>query len=113
MGVHQLSRYSFTVGYTADDKFQLSDREPLRFKELADTITHTVLEGDTLFTLAAANYAGLPRPAGLWWVIADFQPSPIIDPTLALSVGRLLFIPSVRTVTEDVFSSARRDEAVL
>jgi hypothetical protein len=43
--------------------------------------------------------------------IADFQPDPVHDPTLSLDLGRVLFIPSVRVVTEEVFAEARRQEA--
>lgn len=32
------------------------------------------------------------------------------DPTLSLNLGRVLSIPSVRVVTEEVFSEARRQE---
>ena len=46
--------------------------------------------------------------AALWWVIADFQPEPVHDPTRALEVGRVMFIPSERTLVEEVFSSRRR-----
>jgi hypothetical protein len=96
-----------------DDKerLYLTDVEPYRFQSLPDNRQHVVQEGDTLFTLAALYFAPLPRPAGLWWVIADFQPDPIHDPTLSLDLGRELVIPSVRTVVEDVFSESRRDEA--
>ncbi len=44
-------------------------------------------------------------------LIADFQPDPIHDPTLSLEVGRVLVVPSLRTVTEEVFSEKRRQEA--
>ena len=43
-------------------------------------------------------------------MIADFQPGPIHDPTLALDVGRALVIPSVRVVTEEILSEQRRQE---
>ena len=113
MAVHRLSRYSFTAGYQEDEVFQLSDREPYRFKQFVDNVTHTVSAGDTLFTLAAKHYVGMTRPAGLWWAIADFQPDPIIDPTIGLAIGRILFIPSTRTLIEEVFSPQRRTEARL
>jgi len=111
MAVHRLSRYSFTSGLDKDDVFQLTDREPFRYAQYPDTILHTVKTSDTLFTLAAKFYAGAPRPAGLWWVLADFQPDPIIDPTLSLALGRTIFIPSLRTVTEEVFATDRRAES--
>lgn len=82
--------------------------EPYRFAEFPDTTEHVVREGDTLFTIAGHYYKSLPRGCGLWWVIADFQPDPIHDPTLELDVGRVLLIPSIRTLTEEIFSERRR-----
>ena len=77
----------------------------------ADNRQHVVKEGETLFSLAGRYFAPLPRPAGLWWVIADFQPDPVQDPTLSLDVGRVVVVPSLRTVTELIFSETRRREA--
>lgn len=103
------SRHMFTIGVKDDsDRLFLTDRTPFVFRTLADTIIHTVKQGETLFTLAGRFYAPMPRPAGLWWVIADFQPSPIHDPTLMLTISRTLFIPSIRTVLEGILSERRR-----
>ena len=73
-------------------------------------ISLDVKEGETLYSLAGRYFAPLPRPAGLWWIIADFQPDPIHDPTLALDVGRALVVPSVRVVTEEILSEQRRQQ---
>lgn len=102
------SRHSFTFG-TRDDggRLFLTEREPYRFRELPDTRRHTVVQGDALWGLAGRYFAPLPRACGFWWVIADFQPDPIIDPTLALEPGRVLLIPSLRVLT-DVVLGARR-----
>jgi len=89
----------------------LTEREPFRFQALPDNRVHIVKEGDTLFTIAGRYFAPLPRPAGLWWVIADFQPEPVHDPTLPLELGRAILIPSVRIVTEVILSEARREDA--
>ena len=106
------SRYGFALGVRDEDgMLALTDREPYRYRAHADNRTHLVVQGDTLWALAGRYFAPLPRPAGLWWVIADFQPDPIHDPTLALEVGRVLVVPSLRTVTEEVFSEKRRQEA--
>lgn len=128
MPPRRFSRHTFTLGYTPDDadddvacfeapwpgrtagKLQLTEREPFRFRELPDNRLHRVQQGDTLFTLAARYFGTMPRPAGLWWVIADFQPQPITDPTVRLRPGALIAIPSIRTVQEDIFSEARRRE---
>lgn len=86
----------------------LSDREPFRFRLFADTRIHAVKEGETLFTLAGRYFRPRPRAAGFWWVIAEFQPDPILDPTLALEPGRRLHIPSVRVLDEEILSERRR-----
>lgn len=106
------SRHQFTSGVTDDDgAWFLNDRERFPFRDYRDNRVHVVREGDTLFSLAGIYFRGLTRPCGLWWVIADFQPDPIHDPTLALQPGRALFIPSTRTVVEDVFNRRRYVEA--
>lgn len=103
------SRYTFaTAVRDADGDLVLYGEEPYRFREFTDNREHVVREGDTLFSLAASYFTGIPRPDGLWWVIADFQPAPIHDPTIELEIGRVLIIPSLRTVQEEIFSERRR-----
>ena len=111
MPPRRFSRYTFAEA-TVDDvgALVLSEPEPFRFQALDDNRQHRVLEGDDLFTLAGRYFQPLQRPSGLWWIIADFQPDPILDPTLRLEVGRMLWIPSVRTVTELIFNESRRGE---
>jgi hypothetical protein len=105
------SRYTFSLGFFDDDeRLSVTEYEPFRFQLLTDNQQHVVQEGDTLFSLAGRYLAPLPRAAGLWWILADFQPDPILDPTLLLEVGRTLVIPSVRTVTELIFAEDRRQE---
>ncbi|MCL2726446.1 MAG: hypothetical protein FWD69_18660 [Polyangiaceae bacterium] len=103
------SRHSFTLG-VLDERGRrfLTEREPYPFHEHTDTRVHVVTQGDTLAGLAGRYFAPLPRACGFWWVLADFQPDPIIDPTLALDVGRRLFIPSLRVLTDVIFSEQRR-----
>jgi hypothetical protein len=112
MPPRRFSRYTFSAALLDDaGRLVLTDREPFRFRAFPDNRQHVVQEGETLFSLAGRYFAPLPRASGLWWVIADFQPDPVHDPTLALDPGRLVFIPSVRVVTEEVFSEARRQDA--
>ncbi len=111
MPPRQYSRYTFSTAVPDEEgRLYLTPRVPFRFRVLSDTVLHVVGDGDTLHALAARAYAGVPRPAGLWWVIADFQPDPILDPTITLAAGSTLFIPSLRCVQELVFSEARRGE---
>ena len=90
-----------------DERLFLSDRVPFPYTDLPDNRVHTVTQGDTLHRLAARYFSSLGElpilsAATLWWVIADFQPTPIHDPTLSLVPGEQLIIPSVRTVQERV-----------
>ena len=106
------SRHSFTVGLRDDEgRLYLSERVPFGYRDFPDSRVHIVSEADSLFTLAGRYFEPLPRACGLWWVIADFQPDPIFDPTLALDVGRRMVIPSVRVVTDVILADSRRSEA--
>ncbi len=112
MPPRRFSRPTFCSGILDEEgRLCLTEREPYRYRALPDNRQHVVKTGETLFALAGRYFASLPRPAGLWWVIADFQPDPIHDPTLTLEPGRALVIPSLRTVLEEIFSESRRDEA--
>ena len=112
MSLHVYSRYTFCeVLRTDEGALFLSMREPYRYRDLPDNRVHTVTGGQSLDHIADKYFHPLPRAAGLWWIIADFQPEPMYDPTLLLSPGTELIIPSVRTVVELIFSEARRKEA--
>lgn len=105
------SRHTFATSTRDDEgRVYLSDPKPFLYRELADTRQHVVAEGDTLFSLARIYFRGIERPDGLWWVIADFQPDPILDPTVKLEIGSVVHVPSLRTVVEEVFSERRRRE---
>jgi hypothetical protein len=82
------SRHSFALGVPDElGRRFLSEREPYRFKEHTDTRVHVVAQGDSLEGLAGRYFAPLPRACGFWWVLADFQPDPIVDPTLGARRG--------------------------
>lgn len=112
MPPRKYSRHSFTSAITTSGEQLLSDPEPFKFEDLEDNRTVIVSGGDTLFTLAYQYFQGLPDPALLWWIIADFQPTPIHDPTIELAPGEVIVIPSLQTVLKRVFSETdRRVEA--
>lgn len=107
----RLSRHLFTRAIQLPDStIILTDREPYGFRELEDTERITVKERDHLYGLAGFhfNVAGIERPSDLWFVIADFQPAPIFDPTIRLTPGSTIHIPSIRVLFEEIFSEARR-----
>ncbi len=108
-----MSRHLFTAGIRQSGITLLTDRERFPYRSFHDNRVHVASEGDTLWHLAGRYFSGLPRACGLWWVIADFQPDPIHDPTLTLEAGRKIIIPSVRVVRERLFDArARSREAV-
>lgn len=105
------SRHIFCLGVKDNvGLLHLTDREPYRFQNHSDNRRHTVVQGDTLFDLAGRYFSPLPRACGFWWVIADFQPDPILDPTLELEPGRRLHVPSLRVLTDVVLGETRRRE---
>jgi len=112
MPPRRFSRYTFASAFleTGTDDLILTEIEPYRFKPFRDNRIHVVKAEDSIHSLAAKFFRGLPRPAGLYWIIMDFQPDPIHDPTVRLTPGTVLVIPSVRTVVEEIFAERRREE---
>lgn len=78
-----------------------------------DEILHKVEVGDTLWNLAERYYSSFTMAATLWWIIADFQPEPINDPTVALSPGTVIVIPSPATVQHWLMSLTEDQEPQL
>lgn len=104
-----LSTYRFCEVLTDSDlEVQyMSEPVPFTYVERDDTIKHTVIESDTWETLASTYYRSLPNAPQLWRIIAEFQPRIPLDATLP-PVGPIVYVPSVRTVLEEIFSEARR-----
>lgn len=116
MPPRRYSRHTYALGFNdrsgpTPEVLMLTERTPFLYRAYDDTRQHVVGAGETLWNLAAKYYAAFQRPAGLWWVIADFQPDPIHDPTIALEPGTILYIPSSRTLTEEIFSASRYKES--
>jgi hypothetical protein len=98
------SRYLASVGaYDDVGRTYLTEREPYRYDpHLSGVIRHVVGSGDSLQSIAYRYYSELAGLAGsedvwgpehLWWLIAEFQPLPILDPTLGLEVGQVIYVP--------------------
>ena len=110
------SRHLFTTAQQndTDAPMYLADRTPYRFNNFLDNTVYEVKGGDTLHRIAAKHYASLGQlpsvsAANLWWVIADFQPIPIHDPTVQLVNGETLVLPSLRVVSEKILQRQRND----
>lgn len=105
-----LSVYRFCQAYVSPDgRSYLTDIQPFLFEEFADTTEHVVVGRQRLEDVAAIHYQTYGEEAYLLaHVLAYFQPVPIIDPTVLLTPGSTLFIPSQRTIEERIFSEDRR-----
>lgn len=110
--IYELSRYRYCLAFRDElsGLVALDEREPVRFSDRADNRFHTVVDGDTWWGLAHRYLGSFPRPAGLWWVLAEYQPPPniVVDPTLRLAAGATVVVPSERFVRERIFSADQR-----
>jgi hypothetical protein len=106
------SRYRYNREYEDSSGFRyLDEREPFKYREEADNRFYQVRDGDSWWSLAHRFYGhAFPRAAGLWWIIAEFQPQPVADPTARLVAGTTVVIPSDRLVRNAVFSPERRED---
>ncbi len=76
----------------------LGERPVFGYRDLPDNRLHIVKEGERVWHVCHIFFPRLPKNGTLYWIVCDFQPEPILDPTLELEVGRLLVIPSQETV---------------
>lgn len=111
MTLSYYSRFQFGFArFDEDGNEYLTEHSPFRFQDEPDNRPHSIKQGDTVFNLAGRYLRGVDseRACGLWWIIADFND--IHDPTLALTPGRVLAIPSTRLVNETILAESRRRE---
>jgi len=107
----RFSRHRFSRGLKDDEgREYLTDRLVYGYRDLPDNVPHEVREGDTLWGLAARYFVGVENAALFWWVIADFQPEPISDPTLALVPGEVVVVPSVATLLTRILVENRKQK---
>ena len=92
--------------FDENNRHFLTERKPFRYDaKLLGTKKHRVVKGDNLWTLAFKFYDPIPNAEHLYFVICEFQPDPILDPSLDLEVNRILHIPSPRVVQEKVLGA--------
>lgn len=103
------SRYRYVTELEdSDGTHYLDEREPFRYRAEPDNRIHIANEGDTWWGLAGIYFPTYQRACGLWWLICEYQPEPVIDPTIAIEPGATIVIPSERIVRTEVFSEERR-----
>jgi hypothetical protein len=109
MPIYPNSRYRYNLIYEDTEGRQyLDEREPFRYRDDPDNRFHTVVDGDTWWGLAGIYFAGMPRACGLYWLLCEYQPQPVIDATIALKIGATIVIPPMRLVRMEVFNPEQR-----
>ena len=93
---------------TVDAKTGLGLNVPFSYREHPENRLYTVREGDTWSTIAFKAYGNISAsvpdysPARLYWVIANFQPIPSLDPFVVLRPGLVLVIPGRGLLTSEI-----------
>lgn len=111
--IYSRHRFSEVVTHAATGRLMLAARVPFRFRESSENLFHRAQTGDTWWSIAASAWAVLPYAARLWWILPDYQRTPVIDPTLSIAPGTLVVVPSLRMVSEEILSDRRLLEEVL
>lgn len=103
------SRYQFCTVLGGDGQTaHLDEREPFRFRDESDNRFYTTKEGDTWWGLAWRFFTGFPNRSLLWWLLCEYQPEPVVDPTIVIPAGTTVVIPSERLLRTKVFSPENR-----
>lgn len=103
------SRYFATGEETNDEAVQVvAEREPYAYRDRSDNISHVASEGDSWQTIAERYYSSISsRACGLWWVVAEYQPTPIVDPTLQIRKGKVITVPAPIVVINEILPDVR------
>jgi hypothetical protein len=115
MYLHAESRYLQAQAIrSADGHVYFALRFKAEYYGGRDEAMHRIIGGDTLQNIAARYYKGaFNNAAAKWWAICDLQPEPILDPTIALTAGKFLIVPSVGDVQSVIQGELEGEEAVL
>lgn len=95
MFIDELSRYRAAQLVKSDDGgffWQL----PAQFEYSGEDedIFYEIQSGDNWHLIAQKFYGSDFGGSKLWWAIMDYQPVPRLDPTIALTPGEVIVIPS-------------------
>ena len=94
------SRYR-TARRFIDDKNRrfIGVRRNVQYVDDPGNRIHIVKRGETLESIAHKRLPGFGgRSSDLYWILAEFQPNQILDPTQRLQPGQVIVIPSEELV---------------
>lgn len=100
LGPNSRYRLSFVVSDEVRGiRYNLLRRERVSFDSNAENRLYQAQSGENSFAVAAKHFRRYARPASLFWLVCEYQPTPILDPTTDLG-GRTIYIPPDSKVTE-------------
>uniref|UniRef100_A0A6H1Z9L9 Uncharacterized protein n=1 Tax=viral metagenome TaxID=1070528 RepID=A0A6H1Z9L9_9ZZZZ len=90
------------VAYEADDgKLYVSLPERLPFDGGDDGIPHVCTGNENVLDICLAYFRGIYQdPVDKWWIVAQAQNDPVVDPLVPLRKGTILVIPSISYIEE-------------
>jgi hypothetical protein len=95
------TRIDDSPGGKDDDAVVFQVPERLSYEDREDNTIHIVTEGERIYDLAQAYFARvIPNGIDIWEVLAQYQPEPIVDPSVPLAAGREIFIPPTDYIDE-------------
>lgn len=102
----------FRLSFQVEDEernltYNLIRNKRLEFDPNAANTVYIGVSGDNLFSVAARHFTGYRRPASLYWLLGEYQPTPVLDPRENLE-GRIIYVPP----TSKVAALLRSDETV-
>lgn len=104
------SRY-LSAGIVSDNdipraRLFLGSRTSFQYRDRPDNTIYVVEPDDTLGSIAYKKYSSImgSMAATLYWVIAEYQPVPIVDATIALRPGQRLILPGVDFVRTEILT---------
>ena len=98
------SRYAAAeIFIEADGRTSTGLPPPVYYVDRADTIVYRADVGDSWARIASRHYRGIHRrPEHLWWVLCNFQPQPVLDPTVPPQPGDLVHVPAPGFVQAEI-----------
>lgn len=107
------SRYLGAELHNLDGKLYLGQREPLLFDPDLAQRAVMVARHDTLQTLAA-KFIGAPQfDTPFWWLVAEFSHPPVLDPTVPLTPGTTVYIPSRDRALAELLDPDRKNKLTI
>lgn len=102
IGIYLQGTERHGLAYNAGDgKLYVSLPERVPYLGEDGAIPHICTGNENLLDISLAYFRGLYQdPVSKWWIIAQAQDDPVVDPLVPLKKGTILMIPSISFIEE-------------